>query len=281
MDNSIKNNLQRQYNGFLDTEVLFDKTYESLDFFELNKSLLNNAALPEAFYMPENIRLGQRMEYFMEAALKDSNYEILAKNLQIIHLKKTLGEIDFIVKNRSDNSIFQVEMVYKFYLFDPEVKGKWTQQWIGGNRRDNLHLKVKKLKERQLPLLYAPETADYLKEIGLKTVEIGQKVCFLGQLFLPYEQKHMWNDRLNPAARAGFWLNKSQLDVIEKNVKQILIPPKNDWVAAPTRDSENWKSFDAQMPKITALIENEQCTLLWILDNHGVLQRFFLVWWPN
>jgi hypothetical protein len=281
MDNSIENNLQRQYNGFLNTEVLFDKTYESLEFFELNKFLLNNAALPEAFYMPENIRLGQRMEYFMEAALKDSNYEILAKNLQIIHQKKTLGEIDFIVKNRSDNSIFQVEMVYKFYLFDPEVKGKWTQQWIGGNRRDNLHLKLKKLKEKQLPLLYAPETADYLKEIGLKTAEIGQKVCFLGQLFLPYKQKHMWNDRLNPASLAGFWLNKSQLDSIEKNVKQLLIPPKNDWVAAPTRDSENWKSFDAQMPKITALIENEQSTLLWILDNDGVLQRFFLVWWPN
>ena len=120
MNSSIETNLQRQYNGFINTEVLFDKTYETLNFFALNKSHLHYTALPEAFYMPQNIRLGQRMEYFMEAALKDSDYEILAKNLQIIYQKKTLGEIDFIVKNRSDNSIFQVEMVYKFYLFDPE-----------------------------------------------------------------------------------------------------------------------------------------------------------------
>lgn len=281
MDNRIENDLQRQYNGFLETAVLFDKCFETLDFFQLHKSRLIHTALPEAFHMPQNIRLGQRMEFFMEAALKASNYEILTKNLQIIHQKKTLGEIDFIVKDRTNNAIFQLEMVYKFYLSDPEIKGKWTQQWIGGNRRDNLHLKLKKLRKKQLPLLYAPETLNYLKKISLKPPEIGQKVCFFGQLFLPYNQKNRLNDKLNPAALAGFWLNKRQLNALEQKVDRLLIPPKNDWVAAPSRDNENWKSFNAQIPELMALIEKEQSTLFWIMDKYGELYRFFLVWWPN
>ncbi len=281
MGNKIEINLKRQYIGFLKTAVLFDKTFETLDFFALNKSLLNNPSLPEDFYIPSNIRLGQRMEFFMEAALKTSNFDILAKKLQIIHQKETLGEIDFILKNRANNSIFQLEMVYKFYLFDPEVKGEWTEQWIGANRRDSLHLKLKKLKEKQLPLLYASETADYLKKIGIKVDEIGQKVCFFGQLFLPYEKKFSLNDRLNPASLAGYWLNKRQLKTFKPQVQKLLIPTKNDWVTTPNRDNENWRSFDAQMPTITNLIENKQSTLLWILDSEDELQRFFLVWWSN
>ncbi len=281
MDNRLKIDLQRQYNGFLKTAVLFDKTFKTLDFFQLNKSLLNNTSLPEAFNMPQNIRLGQRMEFFMEAALKASNNEVLVKNLQIIHQKETLGEIDFIVKNRSNNAIFQLEMVYKFYLFDPEIRGKWTQQWIGGNRRDNLHLKLQKLEEKQLPLLYAPETLSYLKEIDLKPAEIEQKVCLMGQLFLPYKQEPTLNEKLNPTALAGFWLNKTQLYGLEQKVHRLHIPPKNDWVAAPSRDDENWKSYNEQMPGLLALIEKEQSTLFWTIDNNNELQRFFLVWWPN
>lgn len=281
MDNPIENNLQRQYNGFLETEVLFDKTFEKLEFFQLNKSRLNDTVLPEAFYMPQNIRLGQRMEFFMEAALMTSNYDILAKNLQIIHQKKTLGEIDFIVRNRNTHTIFQLEMVYKFYLFDPEIKGTWTQQWIGGNRRDNLHLKLKKLKEKQLPLLYAAETSKYLKEINLKSAGIEQKTCFMGQLFLPYKQKYSLNNKFNPAALAGFWLNKTQLYVLEQEVHRLLIPPKNDWVAVPLREDKNWKTYNAQLPELMSLIEKEQSTLFWILDNYDNLHRFFLVWWPS
>lgn len=281
MENQIEINLQRQYNGFLRTAVLFDKTFETLDFFALNKSLLHNSLLPEDFYIPSNIRLGQRMEFFMEAALKASNFDILAKNLQIIHQKETLGEIDFILKNRANNSIFQLEMVYKFYLFDPEVKGEWTEQWIGANRRDSLHLKLKKLKEKQLPLLYASETADYLKKIGLKVNEISQKVCFFGQLFLPYIPEFALNDKLNPTSLAGYWLNKRQLETFKPKIQKLLIPAKNDWVATPNRDNENWKSFDGQMSIVAALTENKQSTLLWILDSQDELRRFFLVWWPN
>ncbi|HEA29249.1 MAG TPA: DUF1853 family protein [Leeuwenhoekiella sp.] len=278
-DNSIENRLQKQYNGFLNSEVLFKTHFDTLDFFELKKILLKSSELSDDFYMPQNIRLGQRMEFFMEAALKATNHQIQAKNLQIIHQKKTLGEIDFIIKDPVQNSNFQLEMVYKFYLFDPAIQGTWSQQWIGGNRRDSLYLKLKKLQEKQLPLLYAPETAIYLDELHLKTDVLSQKVCFMGQLFLPYEGDYTFNEHLNPTALKGFWITKKQLNALKPHIEKILIPPKNDWVVSPALHDEQWKTYKEQAPILSALLDKKQNALAWMLDKSNVLKCFFLVWW--
>ncbi|WP_031429179.1 DUF1853 family protein [Flavimarina sp. Hel_I_48] len=279
MNRSHKYILQQQYEGFLNTEVLFKNTFDGVDFFELNKAKIMSGQLPEDFEMPQNIRLGQRMEYFMEVALKRSSYEILAKNLQIIHEKTTIGELDFIVKNPVDTTLFHLEMVYKFYLFDPAVEGDWTAQWIGGNRRDSLNLKLQKLKNKQLPLLFAPETAQYLAQLELKSTEINQKICFLGQLFLPYGQKLPIDQNINSAAIKGFWLNITQLESISVTVNSLLIPPKNDWVTVPAIDDLNWKSYKEQIPLFESFTEKKQSSLFWIIDQDGKLHRFFFVWW--
>ena len=112
--------------------------------FELKGS---NRVLPTAFTISNTLRFGHRMEYFMEAALRANDYTILAKNLQIIAEKRTLGELDFIVET-PDNLHIHIEMVYKFYLYDPDRKGSWIEKLVGPNLKDNLSFKVKKLKEK-------------------------------------------------------------------------------------------------------------------------------------
>jgi len=78
----------------------------------------------------------------MEAALTANDYTILAKNLQIIAEKKTLGELDFIVEAPA-NEFIHIEMVYKFYLYDPDRKGSWIEKLVGPNLKDHLSFKVK------------------------------------------------------------------------------------------------------------------------------------------
>ncbi|MGB3775258.1 MAG: DUF1853 family protein [Leeuwenhoekiella sp.] len=272
--------LQSQYSGFLRTAEIFKEHTAGMDFFVLDKDWAEEKPLTSTFDIPDNIRLGQRMEYFMEEALNATQYKVIEKNLQIIHKKKTLGEIDFIVQNKVDQSIFQLEMVYKFYLFDPEVEGCWSEKWIGANRSDSLFLKLRKLKKKQLPLLHSLETKPYLTKIHLKSVHLGQKVSFKGQLFLPFNQEKIAIQNIDSKSIVGFWLRINEIDALYHSEAKILIPDKNDWVAVPSLKNSKWESFDTQRSRLQHISDINEGTLFWYMEKDLSLSRYFLVCWP-
>ena len=138
----METSLFQQYRGFLQTPDLFLADYPGFQVFDSQTLYLNTIPPLD---VPKNIRLGQRMEYFMEASIKASQrYELIAKNLQIIHNKKTLGEIDFLIRDLKENKVIHLELVYKFYLFDPLYSENKYACWIGPNRKDSLPLKINK-----------------------------------------------------------------------------------------------------------------------------------------
>jgi len=55
-----------------------------------------------------------------------------------------------------NNKPIHLEIIYKFYLYDPSIGLTQLDHWIGPNRRDSLVKKLTKLKQKQLPLLYHP-----------------------------------------------------------------------------------------------------------------------------
>src|SRR5690606_10935595 len=110
------------------------------------------------------------MEGFFRIEIKrSSRYRLLAQNLQIVQEKITIGEIDSIIEHIKTGAKLHIELVYKFYLYDPSIEGE-INKWIGPNRKDNLPQKINKLKEKQLPLLFRRETSRMLSQLDRKSV---------------------------------------------------------------------------------------------------------------
>jgi hypothetical protein len=47
----------------------------------------------------------------------------LYENIQVIEDKKTIGEIDFLLK-KNTKQVIHMELAYKFYLFDPSISSE-------------------------------------------------------------------------------------------------------------------------------------------------------------
>ena len=118
----------------------------------------------------QQLPLGKRVEHFFEAIIEQSsNYEKVLKNKQIIQNKYTFGELDFILFNKKINIYEHVEMQYKFYVYDDSIEEE-IHRYVGPNRNDTMYLKLEKLKNKQLPLLFKEETKDYLKNTSLPLI---------------------------------------------------------------------------------------------------------------
>lgn len=232
----------------------------------------------EELQIPEKLVLGKRAEHFFAQAIQSSsNYELLAQNLQVIEDKKTWGEFDFFIKDLHQKQKIHVELVYKFYVYDPSFDEE-MQRWIGPNRKDSLLRKVKRLKNHQLPLLFQQEAQETLDHHGLDPTEFQQQVCFKANLFIP---KHLENHsfpKINSACIAGFWLHQEQFSIEDYGNYQFFSPKKKDWPVDPALNTE-WKSFEAIQEEIQVLSQHQKSALLWMKKSEHLFQRFFVVWW--
>ena len=230
--------------------------------------------------MPKKIRLGQRMEYFMEAALQSHpDYSIMAKNLQIISDKVTVGELDFLLKDLRKKQTVHLEMAYKFYLYDPSVSQDWQKCWIGTDRGDSLFKKIEKLKIKQLPLFHQKETKPYLDELNIEPQRINQQIYLKGQLFLRYQKNVTLNPILNQGAIAGYWLRPADLKDWKDQECLFYIPKKNRWIEELRDTTVKWLSYLEGIEQITHYLQKNYAAMLWVKSKNGILKRFMIVKW--
>ncbi len=220
------------------------------------------------------------MEYFMEAALKSHpNYRILAKNLQIIPDKVTVGELDFLLYDLPHKRHVHLEMAYKFYLYDDTVSENWQKCWIGTDRGDSLYLKIQKLKSKQLPLLHQKETRPYLDDLHVNPEDIEQQICLKGQLFLPYKKNNTINPVLNPKAIAGHWIRPSDLSDWHADEYHFYLPKKSSWVEELREALVAWLSYELCLEQMTHYLQQNYAAMLWIKSKNGSLERIMVVKW--
>jgi len=133
----------------------------AFDFSHLNK----DETPLELPVIPVNTVLGKRAEYFYQFCIEQSNnYDLVVANLQIQKEKRTLGELDYIIKEKKTGKLLHIELVYKFYCYDPNIQAnssflsdslsKELSKYVGPNKRDNFVYKFDRLVNHQLPLLY-------------------------------------------------------------------------------------------------------------------------------
>ena len=143
----------------------------------------------------KSTRLGLRFEMFIWFWLLDHAYhpyELLGHSIQKIDGRKTVGELDFVLRNTATAEIEHWEVALKYYLAEGDFS---LPYWYGLNRSDTLSRKLNHFTQKQF------QFADALGQT------IQRRFCILkGQLYLPeFSLRSPLPDWVNPARRIGQW----------------------------------------------------------------------------
>lgn len=143
----------------------------------------------------KSTRLGLRFEMFIWFWLLDHAYhpyELLGHSIQKIDGRKTVGELDFVLRNTATAEIEHWEVALKYYLAEGDFS---LPYWYGLNRSDTLSRKLNHFTQKQF------QFADALGQT------IQRRFCILkGQLYLPeFSLRSPLPDWVNPARRIGHW----------------------------------------------------------------------------
>ena len=213
-------------------------------------------------------------QVIFQALENDIHSNIIAKNIQIIENGITLGEIDCIFQN--ENETIHLEIVYKFYLFDPSISNNQLNCWIGPNRKDSLIEKLNKLRDKQFPLLQHKKTKEELTLLNLATEEINQKVCFKAQLFIPANYPIDNIIHINRECIAGFYYKIEDLNIFKES--KFYIPSKIEWLSIIGTDLK-WINYEIFIQQIKTILKEKRSPLCFVKDKKGNLSKFFIVWW--
>jgi len=266
-----KANPYRRYTGYQRTPPLWKGKLEGLTMFSPTTSPAStHPEVPQVSHM----RLGKLMEQFVLNDLQaHENIQLLSSNIQVFLGQTTIGELDCLLKQ--SGVPIHLEIVFKFYLYDPALPQE-LHRWIGPNRNDTLIFKLKKLKEKQLPLLHAPETAPLLKTLGLSPAAITQQVYFKAQLFVPFQIRDAVYPLINPDCIMGFYLRPHELGQFKEY--SFYIPDKLDWPIEPHMEVE-WVQAEAFHTLLAEKFSHNRSPLCWMKSPEGILNKFFVVWW--
>lgn len=266
--------IQLQYEGFLKTPLL----WQGVNTFGLKQFETKNEIIHQFNSNKKmEIRLGKRVEQFAFFTFQlNKTTEILVKNLQIQDGKRTVGELDcLLLKNKQP---IHIEIIYKFYLYDPSVGTTEIEHWIGPNRRDSFFQKLTKLKNKQLPLLQSEYTKSYLNKLYFTTDDFKQNVFFKAQLFVPLSKLNKSFPDINNNCISGFYINASELKQFEDC--KFFIPTKVDWLKE-VQTNVNWLRYVSFEKQITIFLNEKSAPLCWLKRPNGKIQKFFIVWWAN
>ncbi|WZL88929.1 DUF1853 family protein [Salinimicrobium sp. 3283s] len=268
----------QQFEGFLSTSEIF--TENAIFDYPLYRTtgLTAGKNLP-AVPAPTATVLGKRMEHFFACYVAHfTSEDVVLQNQQIIQEKETLGEIDFLLKETTSEEIFHVELIFKFYIYDPDTGFSEKDHLIGPNKRDSLNRKLERLQKRQFPLLFKEATKNMLQAYEIDLQQVVQKMCFKASVFLPKKLKPSALKEINPDCIAGFWIRASEFTFEDYGKNAFFSPKKKFWPVLPEHN-HTWYSFEDIERQISPLLTDKFSPLLWMKTPNGSYQRLFVVWW--
>lgn len=261
---------QKRYDGFLETPCL----WKQHTVFDLQQFEIKSKSIKIDIEIDEKLRLGKYIERLVSFELQqEKSISKLSENIQIQNGKTTLGELDCLfLKNEKP---VHLEIIYKFYIYDDSIGTSEIEHVVGPNKKDALIEKLKKLSQKQLPLLHSEEAKNYLKTLNLNSAKMEQQVYFKAQLFIPFQKKIILKT-LNQNCISGFYIYKKQMQQFSDC--KFYIPKKMDWIIA-THSNVNWSNFESFKKASDTYLERQFSPLCWIKFPNGILKKFFLVWW--
>lgn len=181
-------------------------------------------------------KLGHLYEDALELLIRESGrFELLAKNLQVFDaLGRTIGEMDFVLRDRESDEVYQLELAVKFYLSVLLPDG--TEEYPGPDPRDNWINKLERMRSRQLQLSKRDEARSLLKErFGVAALNVRQRIY--GIIF-----DHISVDRVSspPSVSVGCrrakWLYVKEWHEFFGAADRLRIVPKCLWPVVLDRE---------------------------------------------
>jgi len=273
------NEIKQQYNGFFKTPQLFKKqSISPYPNFEFNEFPFPSEVQILQKELKNLLYVGKRMEIFFKNGIENhTNYNLLLHSLQLINNnKKTLGEIDFLIEETSNNKLFHIELVFKFYIFDPDYSLNTLKCFMGPKRKDFLHKKLDKLHTHQFPILFSETSKNTFKKHDIKTENIEQKLCFKAQVYLPYAIQVNLPDYINPSTVAGYWLPFSSFNQLS-TTSNYLIPNKQNWMVKPELSDASSMDFYSCKKAIEKALNDGHAPMLWEKTQEGKMNSYFII----
>lgn len=156
----------------------------------------NPAPLLEHLARRNSNRLGLYFEQLYGYALTQIlGQRILAQNLPVRFQGRTLGELDFLVHDPAGDQVVHHEIAVKFYMgWNGEGRDRAatteglarTPGWYGPDTRDQLSVKLQRLREHQIPMWQSEAGLRCLREEGLAAPD-ATHLGLYGYLFLHQE----------------------------------------------------------------------------------------------
>lgn len=267
-----KNNTQLRYQGYVNTPQLWnDDLIGGLQQLKFKSKLTNSFSKTSI----NEIRLGKLIEHFVFHELSENeSIDILASNIQVIDNKVTIGEIDALIKHLND--FLHLEIVYKFYLYDPTIKKSELDKWIGPNRNDWLSKKIDKLNTKQFPVLSHEKSKSILKSLMLSYELFQQKVLFKAQLFVPFNMLKNKFYLVNNECVKGYYLKFNEVKRLATTL--FYIPSKLDWLVEPIQNVK-WLVYSEFIIALEKELKQKRSPLCWIKTPQNDLQKIFVVYW--
>ncbi len=267
--------LHKQIQGFLATPPLWLNEQFGIRQFEFPGIKTEGLSYNK---LPSNIRLGHQMEYVFKQLLEHApNYRLLLHNLPIKNGNRTIGEIDFILRNLELQQTIHVELTYKFYIIHTEMSEP-VHQLMGPNKRDMFFTKMEKIRNGQFPLLHSNEGAAALGAKGIDHREITHQACYKAQLFRPFDTESVHIRPLNHDCITGFWLRFDDFNSREFQQNSYYVPYKVEWVIAPHTDVP-WCSHFELLLELNLRMLKENAPMVWMKKPDDTFEKFFVVWW--
>ncbi|WP_194850460.1 DUF1853 family protein [Nonlabens antarcticus] len=236
--------------------------------------------------IPAETVLGKRAESFFQFCVEQSsNYNVILANEQIFRGKATIGELDFILEERASKKLIHVELVYKFYIYEPSkqyrsdflsaIQNFELAHYVGPNRRDYFIKKLDHLISKQLPLLYKPETQERLSQLGIFTDNIEQQICFLAHVFIP--QTAWQNDfkYLNKKSIVGYYVDEYAF-AKAKTSNKYYIPQKKEWKLQPQELAVSYNHKEV-LDLTSSSLKRGFAPMIWMQWSNGDFESFFIV----
>ncbi|MGQ9426998.1 DUF1853 family protein [Gilvimarinus sp. F26214L] len=194
-------------------------------------------------------RLGLYFEILYRCLLEDLlGWPVIAHNVPVRDAGRTLGELDFIVRNPHTGLTEHHEIAVKFYL----GYGSDPSYWYGPNAKDRLDIKSQRLLDHQSRLCEREETRQVLTSLGIDQAPAA-RIFMPGYLFYPITTRtggRLSSPESVPENHArGWWLYEKAARQLEHGHWRRLGKPH--WLGPwAQRDEPDSAAADAELERV-------------------------------
>ena len=233
-----KNKIVRDIEASIKSPFLLnDEKQLPIDFLSIDNDVLeiwltkldnNPAELIEFTERYKTRRLGRYFENLLHFYfLFHPNIKVLEMGRQIFDGKRTIGEMDFVLKNKSTKEIVHIETALKYFAKEKYKSDFYSFICPSGER--TFGDKLDKTFNKQLKITELPQTKAYLGKANLLPLKSYHYIK--GTLFYhPSELKDFTHPNLNCQHKKGWWILENEVDTLS-DLSKFKITHKLKWLS--------------------------------------------------